>query len=212
MLPAFFGGSRRELAFVATANGIFTESGAWFSATEDEVKRFASKVLEVQALPRLLADADVWIRLPQITTGWVFLLLVVLLPPVPTILAGVGVYVIAQIVGPAVVNLPTLRLLRVADNVLLQGLAYAIILSLLANAGAIASVWTGLAGFIVLRWGLLARIVDPLVGRLQRRMYSIPVPDQILRGMIIRTAIKHRIKLPLLAEMERSIRAKWSRS
>src|SRR5690625_5538006 len=141
MLPAFFGGSRRELAFVATANGIFTESGAWFAATGDEVKRFASRVLEVRALPRLLAAAGVWIRVPQIPTGWVFLLLVVLLPPVPAILAGVGVYVIAQIVGPAAVNLPSLRLLRVADNVLLQGLTDAIILNLFANADAMGTVW-----------------------------------------------------------------------
>lgn len=212
MLPALFGGSRRELAFVATANGIFTESGTWYSATEDEIKRFASTVLDVRALPHLLADADVWIRLPQTAASWLFLLFLFVLPPVPAALAGLAVYIAAQVVGPSLINLPTLRLLRLADHVMVQGLAYAVVLSILANMGAVVSVWTGLAGFIVLRWSLVAKIVDPLTVRLQRRLYAMPVPDQVLRGMIIRTAIKHRIKLPLLAEMESSIRAKWGRS
>jgi hypothetical protein len=32
-------------------------------------------------------------------------------------------------------------------------------------------------------------------------LYPLPVPDQVLRGLIVRTALKHRLELPQLDEM-----------
>jgi hypothetical protein len=36
-------------------------------------------------------------------------------------------------------------------------------------------------------------------------MYPLPVPDQVLRGLIVRTALKHRLELPQLDEMAREM-------
>lgn len=209
MFKELIGSSRAEVAYVATQKGIFTETGTWFAATEESIKRYAAGVLAVRPLSRLLADADVWLRSPMIAALWSLLVFLMVLPPVVALMAALTMYVGWGIVGPSFVSRMGARLFRLLDMVLLQALAYIVLLSLLAGAGAMGGVWIGLGGFIALRWGIVQRLVDPLLRPIHRSLYALPVPDQILRAFIVRTALKHRIDVPQIREIERSIRDKW---
>lgn len=204
------GSSPPEIAYVATRNGIFTETGTWFAATEESIEQYAAGVLAVRPLPRLLADADVWLRGSTIVALWSLGIFLLLLPPVVASIASLTLYAAWSIIGPSFVSRVGARLLRVADNVLLQGLAFVILLSLLASAGSMAAVWIGLGGFIVYRWGIIQRLIDPLLRPIQRSLYELPVPDQVLRAFIVRIALKHGLDVPQIREIERGIRDKWT--
>lgn len=209
MFKDLFGSSRRELAYVATKNGIFTETGTWFAATEDSIRAYAARVLEVRPLPRLLADADVWLRSAQTLAVWSLIAFLTVLSPVPAMLAAVSMYAGWHVIGPSFVALFAVPIFRVLGNVILQGVVYVIVLSMFANAGVMLPVWVGLGGFIAFRWGLIQRALEPLMRPLHRSLYELPVPDQVLRAFIVRTALKHQIDVPQLREIERSIRDKW---
>lgn len=201
--------SRREVQYVPTDRGIFTETGTWFAATEEEVEAYADGVLRERPLQQLLTDADLWLRSPTALALWALILGLLVLPPVPAALASIVIFAGWTILGPAGVSLVGLRIMRVADSVILQALAYVAILSLLARGGAMASMWVGLAGFIAYRWSLVQRVIEPLVRPLHRSMYELPVPDHVLRSIVVRWALKLRISIPQIEEVERSIRMKW---
>jgi hypothetical protein len=63
-------------------------------------------------------------------------------------------------------------------------------------------VWVGLAGFILLRWGLLARLTEPVARRLRAWLYALPLEDQALRAVIIRYALRERVSLPQIDAIE----------
>jgi hypothetical protein len=86
---------------------------------------------------------------------------------------------------------------------LVVGLGYVLGLSWLSSGGDVAAVIVGLVWFVALRWGILARVVDPVAEPILARMYKLEPPDQILRSLIIRHALAHRISIGDLDEMER---------
>lgn len=209
MLQDLLRSSRRDLAFVSTEKGIFTETGTWFTATEDDISEYAGAVLKVRPLPRLLAEADLWLRSPQILAVWSALPLLHVLPPVAGVLATATCYLGWAVVGPSFVNLASVPVLRVADHVLLQGAAYVVVLSIWASAGAFGAVWGGVLVFVLLRWGIMERLTRLLEKPMQRSLYHLPVSDQVLRAIIVRSGMKHGVKLPQIEEMEQKIRQKW---
>ncbi|MFW5973520.1 MAG: hypothetical protein ACOCTG_05960, partial [Bacteroidota bacterium] len=160
-------------------------------------------------LPRLLADADLWLRSPQTLAVWSFAAFLFVLPPVAALLASLTVFLGWQVVGPLFVHLSLLPIFRVMDAVLLQGLVYVIVLSIFASNGVFSVVWIGVAGFILYRWGIAGRLLASLLRRLQASLYDLPLPDQVLRGMILRTALRNDISLPQIQIIERRIRQKW---
>ncbi len=210
MFKKIIGWSPAEVAYVTTDQGIFTESGTWFSATEQSVERYAGGVLKVRPLKRLLADVDIWLRGPTILGSWSLIILLVVLPPVAALGAAITMYAGWSIIGPSFVSRWVSKVLRVADNVLVQALLYFVLLSLIARAGAMTALWIGIGGFIAFRWGLIQRAIDPLLKPIHRSLYKLPVPDQVLRAFIVRAALKHRIDIPQINEIERGIRDKWN--
>ena len=191
--------------FVETPQGIFTPDGVWFATTREAVERYAGTVLEHESLEALIDRSHVWLRSPETLSLWLLPLFMLLIDPLPAALAAATVYVAWKTLGPSAVSRWLARVLAVLDLVWLQGAYYVGILSYFAAAGEFAAVWTGLAGFIVIRWGLLGRLANPVVKPMQRSLYRLPIPDQVLRGFIIRTALAHRLSLPELDRMERQI-------
>lgn len=188
-----------------TPQGIFTASGVWFATTREAVERYAGGVLEHESLERLIERADVWLRSPETITVWLLPIFMLVIDPLPAALAATTVYVAWKVLGPSAVSRWFERVLAAGDLVWLQGAYYVGILSYFAASGQYAAVWVGLAGFIVVRWGLLSRAAVPLVKPMQRSLYDLPIPDQILRGFIIRTAMAHRLSLPQLHRIEKQI-------
>lgn len=191
--------------FVETPQGIFTADGVWFATTRGSVERYAREVLDHESLERLIERAGVWLRSPETISVWMLPVFMLMIDPLPASLAGVTTYIGWKTLGPSAISRWFERVLRVLELVWLQGAYYVGILSYFAALEHYAAVWTGLAGFIVIRWGLLSRITFPIIKPMQRTLYELPVPDQVLRGFIIRTAMAHRLSLPQLDRMEKQI-------
>jgi hypothetical protein len=209
MAAKFSGGVQREVAFVSAPGGIFLETGTWFAIKEDALRTYAKGVLKHFTLESLLADADVWLRSPRTYALTALPLLLLVFPVWLAAVLALAFYGTWYVIGPSLVNYPMLAITRYFDTVAFQAIYYVFVLSVIAGQGYMAAVWVGLAGFILFRWGIIERVMDRLLAPAVRSVYSLPLPDQVLRGVIIRRAIGLKVQLPQFGDMERSIRDRW---
>ena len=198
---------RAETEYVDTPQGIFTASGVWFRTRVAWLDAYAGAVLEREPLARLLADAALWLRTPQVLTLWFLPLFLWFFAPLQAALGAIVLYLGVATLGPSFVSRRLLGLLRVLDVVLLQAFYYVFMLSVLAAQERLVAVWVGLGGFIVLRWGLLEMATKPLARLVTRSLYALPVPDHVLRALILRAALRYDVALPEIAQIEREVLA-----
>ncbi len=196
---------RLKATYVDTPRGIFTDSGVWFRTREEWVRDYAGRVVDHQPLGCLLADAEVWLRSSQTLALWLVPALLFLVPPFQAFLAAVVVFVAWQCLGPALVSRTVLPLFRVLDAVLLQAAYYVWTMSTAAVQSKYVAVAVGLASFIVLRWELMRLVMQPLVRRIRGSLYRMPVPDHVLRSLIVRAALHHGIALKEFSDIEERI-------
>lgn len=195
--------------FVDTPSGIFTASGVWFHTTEEALRNYAAPVLDHVPLDRLIHWAEVWIRSPQIIALWGLPLLLVWMPPGLAALVALLLYLGWTVLSPAVASSTAAWIFDKLDVVVAQGAYYVLVLSYIAALDRYGAVGVGLAGFILLRWGLLKRAVHPLVRRGLRALYALPVSDQVLRAFIIRVALNYELSLPQLDAIEQRMIENW---
>ncbi len=191
--------------YVDTPRGLFTAAGHWFRTTEALLQSYAGPLLEKEPLDRLLRQADVWLALPSLLMLWA--LLPLLWGGAPVVAAGVALvlYLLGNLLLPLLILRPLTPILTVLANPWLQGAAYVVGLTALAWSGRLPAVWMGLAGFVLVRWGLLDRLLRPVLDRLHAALYPLPLPDQVLRTLILRAALAHRVALPELQAMEQEV-------
>ena len=201
-----------NLSYVDTPQGIFTAAGNWFRARKDALEAYAGPVLEHESLERLLGRTEVWLRSPETIVLWALPIFMIVIEPLPAILAAVTIYIGWKGLGPSLVSLGIGRVLDLLDRVWLQGAYYVGILSYLASLEMYVAVLVGLIGFVFLRWGLVGKVVGPVVRVIWATLYELPIADQILRGFIMRTAMKHRVALPQLEKLERQILEMFSKT
>ncbi len=194
-------------AFVEMPNGLFTASGLWFHATAGEVAAFAGPVLKRVSLDRLIRDAETWIRLPETLALWTFLGVLLLFGPAIATASGLSVHFVLAVLSPGLVLRPAISVARILENPGVAAVAYIAGLSWLGSGGGIVAVIGGLAWFILIRWGVVRRVMTPVEAPLQLRLYKLGVPDEILRAVIIRNALAFRVDVGDLAEMESRIMA-----
>lgn len=198
-------------SFVDTPKGIFTAAGVWFRTTQAELERYAGAVLEHEPIERLIERTEVWLRSAQTLTLWLFPAFLAVIEPLPAALAALTVFVAWRSLGPSLVTRSFERILSVLDLVWLQGAYYVGLLSYFAAAERYAIVWVGLAGFVLVRWGVVEKVTDLLVRLIWSTLYRMPIADQVLRAFILRAAMKYRVSLPQLDQLERQIVEKFSR-
>ena len=194
-----------EASFVDTPQGIFTASGTWFRTTEALLEEFAGPVLEREGIDRLTSMADRWLRSPATITIWLLPVLLWQLGVLPSLAIALGLYFLLAIWGPLFIGYWVDPILRGLDYIALQALWYILALSFFALLDRFDLLAAGLTFFVMMRWGLVKKITDPLTLRVHQKLYSIPYPDQMLRSVVVRSAMKHGFTLPELEKMERSI-------
>ena len=175
------------------------------------LRDYAGSVLEHVPLGALIRRADRWLHAPLVVTLWALPALLGLWTPLPAAGAALVLFVGWKVLSPAVASRWAAVVAGWLGAVWLQGLYYVFTMSVLAGAGRYAAMAMGLAGFMLLRWGLVGRATAPLVRVLARRLYALPLPDQVLRAFIVRAALTHDVPLPELERMERRLFEKWSR-
>lgn len=193
--------------FVETPEGIFTEDGIWFRTRERWIKEYAGGVLEEGRVGELLKEAAVWLRTAQTLALWLLLATLAVATPLQSAVATVAFFALWQAIGPAMVSRWAIPALRVFELVVLQALCFVGVLSWLGASGQVTAVVTGLAGFVMLRWGLLQRLLQPLTEKIWKRLYRMPVPDHVLRALIVRRALRHGITLADFAGIEARIQS-----
>lgn len=195
--------------YVDTPYGIMTAGGRWYHVTEEDVRNYADEVLDHVPLEQLLQWADVWAESAETVVLWALPPMLWWLPLDWAVAGALLLYVGWALASPALPSLFAVRGVAALDHVLAQSVYYVVTLSAIAAAGLHAAVAAGLTGFVLLRWDVLRWASGYVLRPLRRRLYPLPVADQILRGLIIRVALKHRLSVPQVREITEDILDNW---
>lgn len=192
-------------SYVDTPYGILTDGGRWYHVTEQAVQDYAGAVLDHVSLEQLLRWADTWVDSAKTVALWGLPLLLWGLPVGWAVGATLGLFVGWALLSPSLPSLIAVRVVTVLDHVLAQALYYVLTMSIFASSEMYVAVGVGLGGFVLFRWGVLEWAAESLLRPLQRALYPLPVADQVLRGLIVRVALKHRLSLPQVDDITEDI-------
>lgn len=192
-------------AYLDTPAGIVTATGVRFSTTRALLEEFAGGVLDRVPLDVLVSRAEVWLRSGQTVALWLLPVLLLVLPPVWAAVLTLGTYLAWEVFSPVMANRHLAGVFRIAERPIVQAVLYVAVLSVFGIRGELGAVGVGLAGFMALRWQLVALLVRPVTRIAHRRLYSLPAPDQILRAFVLQAAIQHGVALPQIDEL----RSRW---
>lgn len=191
--------------YIDTPYGLLTEGGRWYHVTEQDVSEYAGAVLDHVSLAQLLRWADTWIDSARTVVLWALPVLLWGLPAGWAVGTGVVVFVAWAVLSPALPSLLAVRIVSKLDHVLAQALYYVATMSAFAAAEMYVALAIGLVGFVLLRWGVLEWGFGYAVRPLRKLLYPLPVADQVLRGLIVRVALKHRLSLPQVDDITKDI-------
>ncbi|MDX1740477.1 MAG: hypothetical protein R3178_04250, partial [Rhodothermales bacterium] len=194
-------------AFVDTVTFIVTGNGTVYRSTEKSLREYAPGLLERVPLDKLVTDSDLWLRLPMDLSLWILPVGLWQGGPWLGATSMISVYVVSAVLSPAGVSLYAMPLVRFLDRVTLQALYFIVSLSVLAQNGRLPEMWTGVGGFVVLRWSLMSRALGPILDRATGRIFRMPVPDQVLRAVIIKYAIRFGVSIPSLSDIEEDVKS-----
>ena len=197
--------------YVDTPAGLLAADGTHYRTTEPLLRDYAGRVVEAVGLDALLRRAGIWLRSPQ-TLATLFLPVLLFVMPWWAA-AGVAIllYALWSAAAPGFVAPSLVGALRVLEHPVAQGLLYVGVLSAFASAGRTDAVWTGVAGFVVLRLGVVAAALRPVVVPMQEALYPLPAADQTLRSLIVREALRRGITLSGMERVEERVREFWRR-
>ncbi len=195
----------KDTPFIETPNGIFTAAGNWFHTTVDDLEDYAHALLAKRSVASLIHGAEVVLRSPVTLLLW-------LIPPLLyfagwplTIVICIASFLLLSIGGPLINNLGVGSVLNILDKVPLQALYYIVFLSWFALNDRLELMGFGLLLFILLRWGAFTKAFQPITSYLRKRMFVVPYDDQVLKSVIVRSAMSAGAPLPELDKMERFI-------
>ena len=195
--------------YVDSPTGIVTVAGTRFRTTEKLLREFAEPVFDREPLGSLIRQAEVWAQSPVTMALWALPVLLLLLPIWVATVAALALFAVWRVISPAAPVRAGIAVLSILQKPMLQGIYFVVALTLLGWASQTPAVLVGLAGFIGLRFGLVEMLLKPILDPLLARMYPLPVPDQVLRAVIVRAALRHDIPLPELSRLEESAREAW---
>lgn len=194
-----------------TPAGIVTPSGVRFRTTEALLNEWAGPVFEAEPVGELVRRAEGWVRAPATLTLIALPFLLLVLPTGWAALLGLLLYVVAALVLPAGPRPGLARLFALLDKPLVQAVLYVVVLSGMGMDGRIGAVAVGLVGFVGLRLGAVQRLLEPLLAPVWARLYPLPPADQVLRAIVVESAVRHGVALPELDRLQASARAAWGR-
>jgi len=195
--------------YVDTPYGMMTAAGRWYHITEADAQDYAGAVLDHVSLDQLVQWADAWVDSPRTVTLWMLPLLLWGLPSGGAAAGGLVLYVVWALASPAVSAVGAAWVASWLSNAVVQGLYYVATLSAFAAMEDYAAVGVGLAAFVLFRWGVVEWAFRKGLRPLRRWLYPLPVTDQVLRGLIVRAALKYRVSVPQVDAITSDILENW---
>lgn len=201
-------------AYVDTPSGILTRGGSHYRTRETDLRDYAGEVFDHVTLQTLLRWADAWqdaARTVFVWTlpMWIGVCLWTGLPVWVGAVAGVVSFAVWYVASPAFPIPKLAAAFRYLAHPLAQAVAYVPVLSYWAAADAYGAAAVGLVGFVAARWGLLGAAASPLLEPIRTRAYPLPVADQILRGLIHRVALAHRVSVGHVDAVTSDVLQQW---
>jgi len=195
--------------YVNTPYGMVTAAGRWYHIPEEQARAYAGEVLEHVSLEDLVERADVWMDSPRTVVLWLLPLLLWGLSPGWAVAAAGAVYVGWALASPAFPSLWGTWVVSALGNVIAQGGYYVVVFSLFARHEQLVAVGVGLGAFMLFRWGVVDWLSRGGLRVLRRRLYPLPTTDQILRGLMVRAALRYRVSLPQVDAITKDILENW---
>lgn len=196
--------------YIDTKLGMVTGAGTWFHIREDDLHAYAGEVLEYASVADLLRWAETWLRSARTVTLWLLPLLLWTLPDVGAAAAGVVLYVVWRLAAPSFPSDRVAAGFTYLDHAVVLGLYYVATLSVLAGMERYAAVGIGLFFFVTMRLGIFESTTTPLLRPLWTRIYPLPLPDQVLRALVIRIALRRRLPVPQIDELASEMMDRWN--
>ena len=198
-------------SYVDTPAGLLAADGVLYRTTEPLLRDYAGPVVEAVGLGVLLRRAGAWVRSGR-TLALVFLpLLLFVVPWWAALLLAVLTYALWTAVAPGVVVSSLEGAMRVLETTAVQAVLYVALLSVFAASGEFAAVWAGVAGFVAFRLGAVEAALRPVIAQIHASLYPLPAPDQTLRSILVREALRRGISLPGIDRIEARVRAFWKK-
>jgi hypothetical protein len=186
---------RTEPVFLETPRGLLTPEGTWFRTSVQQLTGSYPEVLARSNIDDLIHRSEVWLHSHRSIALLVVALLLFLLPPGWAVAIGCVVFLGWLLIAPSLGNRVLANLFEWLGWAPVQVFIYVVILSVFGASDRYAELLFGVAWFVAIRWRLLDLISRPVANRLFARLYSLPVPDQMLRAVIFSEAI--RLGIPL---------------
>jgi hypothetical protein len=188
--------------FVETPAGIFTRNGNWYYITSGLIKGISPELLSYKSLDDLVSDAEIWVKSTDAVTVLVFVLLIQIIPMPLALITSLGVLYLWQVSKSALVGSYSTSILKVLTNdgfILMTSVAS---ISYLGIQQQYYEMFTALVFFLVFRFGWLRKLFDTFY---QKRSGSITLNDRVMKMVVIKSAIQHRVEIPGLRSMEQQI-------
>jgi hypothetical protein len=188
--------------FVETPAGIFTRNGNWYYITSGLIKGISPELLSYKSLDDLVSDAEIWVKSTDAVTVLVFILLIQIIPMPLALITSLGVLYLWQVSKSALVGSYSTSILKVLTNdgfILMTSVAS---ISYLGIQQQYYEMFTALVFFLVFRFGWLRKLFDTFY---QKRSGSITLNDRVMKMVVIKSAIQHRVEIPGLRSMEQQI-------
>jgi hypothetical protein len=201
--------SKEAAGWVELPTGIFTADGIWFHTTESALREFAEPVVEDVGLGPLLIGAGTWYRSADTAAAIALAVLLLLVPAPLALLLTVVLYLLWSAQAPTFVFIPLVRLFSTLSKAGIQGVLYVVVVSWLGMGGEYVGVAIGLAGFVLLRWGLARKALTRDRGLEPMSGTQLPRQDRILRNLVLRHAFRLHVTLPSTAAYENRIIEIW---
>jgi hypothetical protein len=198
--------TRREpgAGYIETPAGIFTPSGNWFHTSSEAIEQFVPGLLSKKPLGELIRDAEVWIRSAD-NLSIILLLVLLVTVELPVALAGTILFLpLWHIFKSGAWNRLLTVFLRFIDIEIVLLLIAVGPLSWLGMSGQYPALAAGLAGFIILKFGLYRRLVDYLYAR--SGAGRLPLNDRLLRMVLVKHALANGIQSMEVAAMDRAVK------
>lgn len=201
-------GERLKTTYIDTPTGIFTQRGTWFRTTEKSLKEYASELLKYESVDTLISGAELWLRFPLNFSVWITPLVLWQFDLGVSSLIIISFYLILGIVGPLYTSHYLSPIVRFLNYLLPQAVLYILFLSYSLQLGNVVIAISGFLFFVLFRWGIISKVLNPFLKWAHRKLYKIPYEDKVLRSLIVKKSLKYHTSLSEVNEIESRIMKK----
>ncbi len=185
--------------FVETPLGIFTRQGNWYYMTSELVEKMVPGYMKNQSMDELIATSENWVKSTDALTLIVYMSLIHLLPMPFAVVVSLVFMLVWHLSKSAWISGFSSGLIKwlTIDGFIL--VISVVSISFLGMTGQYADMLIALLFFMIFKFGWIRK---PFDGFYNKRNPGPTLNDRVIKMIVIRTAMQHRMDIPGLKSME----------